>query len=69
MISESIHISNIFAASKINQPVLPASKTAGSFAAIFRNSMKERSLDYGNPIGADAQIGRASCRERVWYLV
>ena len=56
MISESIHISDIFAASKINQPVLSASKTAGSFAAVFRNSMKERSLEGGNPIGADAPL-------------
>ena len=68
MISESIHISDIFAASKINQPVLSASKTAGSFAAGFRNSMKERSLEGGNPIGADAPLGSDAAADKIGQL-
>ena len=41
MISEKIDLSNIFAISKSNQPVLSASKPGRSFASVFYNSMKK----------------------------
>ena len=41
MIPEKIDLSNIFAISKSNQPVLSASKPGRSFASVFYNSMKK----------------------------
>lgn len=68
MISKCIDISNIFTASKLNLPALSASKTEGSFAAIFRNSMKENTSATGSPIGKDSQLVSDSTTDRIGQL-
>lgn len=68
MIPERIDISNIFTASKLNPPVLSASKSDRSFAAIFRNSTKETSLIADSSIGTDVQLASDSTMDKVGQL-
>lgn len=68
MIPERIDISNIFTASKLNPPVLSASKTRDSFAAIFRNSMKENTSATDSPIGTDTQLVSDSTTDKIGQL-
>ena len=68
MIPERIDISNILTASKLNPPVLSASKSRFSFAAIFRNSMKETSLIADRPIGTDVQLASDSTMDKIGQL-
>ncbi len=68
MISERIDLSNIFAISKSNQPVLSASKPGRSFASVFYNSMKKNSMPTGSPVDMDAQLSSEAATSKIGQL-